>query len=166
MATAEWDEYRAAQALSYARSVRRKFSAFNTANRLLGEAIRKAQPGGVSYEGRDMPGSPNVYGDAVPDAVVDIESAREQLELRRADREAAKSEFWAVMFSMEHIEYGELVWKRHIDYDEEEKQLTWFSVADSMNKSESWCKQHERAALVELYEFMPHTEREAMQPAV
>ncbi len=34
---------------------------------------RMLSPSGICYEGRDMPGSPNAYGDAIPDGLARVE---------------------------------------------------------------------------------------------
>lgn len=163
MATDEYDRYRAGKAEHYLRDVQRALNNEAKAKRRYYEALRSlGEPSGISYEGKDLPGSPNAYGDAIPDGIAEAdEELRYALELHK-ECNAMKAECQRAFDAMDNPAYSnilELYYLRGSD-------TTWQQVASEVKRSDSWCRNNKTAALCDLYNTMPHRYRDPRHQAV
>ena len=67
----EYDQLRAGHALAYLRTVHAAKSRLDQMQRRRGEQLERMGIKGMRYTG--MPGSPNAYGDAIPDGVARLD---------------------------------------------------------------------------------------------
>lgn len=164
--TAEWDEHRADLARKYLRHIANVKARERRAKADYYERLRTVmEASGISYEGKDMPGNPNAYGDAIPDAVAEADEILTTITAQAAEWQRELSEYQLIM--LEDYAHERLLYYHYIE------RMEWEQVAAAMLAdpsitacSASWCKSHHRAALVDMYENMPHTWREPRVQAV
>lgn len=161
MATAEWDDLRAAQSRKYLTKAHND----DVRARMVARRCRKPlddleHPKGVSYEGRDMPGSPNAYGDAIPDAVAAADEQQRTAAPSLEEWQRSFTRAWDILNQMDDPYHSELLYQRVL------MGRTWQETAQGVGYSQRWCQEHERAALVELYAYLPFEWRIPRQPAI
>lgn len=164
--TAEWDEHRASLARKYLRHIAGIAAYERRAKADYNERLRTLmEPAGVCYEGRDMPRNPNMYADAIPDGIAEADEVLSALTVQLANIRAELAEYRSIM--LDNYAYGLLLHLRHVEglgWDKVESEMAadpWVRAC-----SASWCRAHEKAALVDMYEHMPHKWREPRQPAI
>lgn len=124
------------------------------------QAKEDLMPAGVSYEGADMPGSPNAYGDAIPDGLSLIQD-------RIADY-TALLDAWAVESERAIAALNMLGDARHRAVLTRRYILAQgvAKTALRMCYSEPHVYELTQAALCELYDYLPPDAREPRHQAV
>ena len=154
----EYDQLRAGHALAYLRTVHAAKSRLDQMQRRRGEQLERMGIKGMRYTG--MPGSPNAYGDAIPDGVARLDAIDACIADAEGQWQEAVAECMRALFAMPTPEYSELLERRYLDGD------MWATVAVRMGRSCSWCQYSNAPALVELYGTMPHAYRLPAHQAV
>lgn len=157
-ALSEYDRLRISRAKDYLRSVRSARQRLDQMQIRRADQLFAMQVKGMQYTG--LPASPNSYGDAVPDGVAKLDVIDAAISDASAQWEASIAECLAALCSMPTPEYSALLEHRYINGS------TWRNVALALDRSVSWCTHSEAEALIELYEFLPHSRRLPRHPAV
>ena len=154
----EYDRLRISRAKDYLRSVRSARQRLDQMRIRRADQLFSMQVKGMQYTG--LPANPNSYGDAVPDGVGKLDAIDAAISDAAAQWESAMAECMATLLSMATPEYSALLEHRYINGS------TWRNVALALDRSVSWCTHSEPEALIELYEFLPHSRRLPRHPAV
>lgn len=117
-------------------------------------------PNGISYEGRDMPGSPNAYGDAIPDGLARIEEERAKERGLRIERELAASRFRQDLMSLPLEVDNGCLWARYVRHQDVTR------CCREYGREDTWWYEREADELDALYEIMPHTWRQQVPNAM
>lgn len=157
-ALSEYDRLRVSRAKDYLRSVRSARLHLNQMQIRRADQLFAMQVKGMQYTG--LPANPNSYGDAVLDGVGKLDAIDAAIGDASAQWESAMAECMASLLSMPTPEYSSLLEHRYINGS------TWRNVALALDRSVSWCTHSEPEALIELYEFLPHSRRLPRHPAV
>lgn len=155
------DEYQQLQercARQYLRHCAGAAKRADAAYRRIAERRKATEPKAIVYTG--MPGSPNSYGDAVPDAVAEIDALTAEYVSIAERADADTLECVRALDAMETFVHAELLRLRYLDCE------TWAAVARKVERSTTWCFDHDGIALRELYDLMPHQWRIPRQPAL
>lgn len=154
----EYDRLRISRAKDYLRSVRSARQRLDQMQIRRADQLFAMQVKGMQYTG--LPASPNSYGDAVPDGVAKLDVIDAAISDASAQWEASIAECLAALCAMPTPEYSMLIEHRYINGS------MWRDVAAALDRSVSWCTHSEGEALIELYEFLPHSHRLPRHPAV
>lgn len=152
--------YRIEAARAYMERIRSLYMEADTARELAEQAREQLMPAGVSYEGADMPGSPNAYGDAIPDGLAIIQD--------RIVDYTALLDAWAVESERAIAALGMLGKASHRAVLTRRYILAQ-SVAKTalaLSYSEPHVYELTQAALCELYDYLPPDAREPRHQAV
>lgn len=148
-------------AKGYLRDVRSAEQALEHLRQLEQSQRDKMGVNGVQY--RAEPGSPNSYGDAIPDGVAKLTTIQEQIENQRRIAEERQSSWLALITKMDYDQWDVL--NRY--YVE---GWTWARIGGGMGLTKA--QELRNAGLVALYDLMPATDgngkayRPGRQPAV
>ena len=154
----DFDHLRATRARSYLASVRAAKARLSRQRDRRAEQLEQMGVKAIVYTG--MPGSPNSYGDAIPDGVAKLDSVDDSISAAIAEWEEAITQAIKSLYAMPDSDYSELLERRYIDGE------IWGAVAQSMGKSVSWCQYSKVPALIQLYDTMPSEYRIPRVPAL
>ena len=158
MRSAEGDAHRAEVARAYMRHVRGLHLALRRLQDEIDAARSTMSLSGIRYD--PMPKSPNPYGDAIPDGYIRVQDliaayATEQAECVEEQSRAHEA------LRMIADERGRYVLTAHYLLGR-----TWGEVAFETGYSRDYVKELARAALTELFDFLPPGWREPRYPAI
>lgn len=148
-------------AKGYLRDVRSAEQALEHLQQLEQSQRDKMGVNGVQY--RSEPGSPNSYGDAIPDGVAKLTTIQKQIENQRRIAEERQSSWLALITKMDYDQWDVLN-RYYIE------GWTWARIGGGMGITKA--QELRNAGLVELYDLMPATDgngkvyRPGRQPAV
>ena len=148
-------------AKGYLRDVRSAEQALEHLQELEQRQRDKMDLNGVQY--RAEPGSPNAYGDAIPDGVAKLTAIQGEIANQRRIAEERQSSWLALITRMDYDQWDVL--NRY--YVE---GWTWARIGSDMGITKA--QELRNAGLVELYDLMPATDgngkvyRPGRQPAV
>lgn len=154
----EFDALRAQRAKSYLVAVRAAKARLSRQRDRRAEQLEQMGLKAIVYTG--MPGSPNSYGDAIPDGVAKLDSVDDSISVAMADWEEMLSKAMKSLYAMPNPDYSELLERRYIDGE------IWGAVANALGKSVSWCQYSKAPALIQLYDTMPSEYRIPRVPAL
>lgn len=114
---------------------------------------------GVQYS--DMPGSPNAYGDAIPDGIARLEDKIRSYCTELAEWIDVEHEAHEAMKSLEDARYCELLWSHYV------MEKSWEQIAVDMSYSYEYVrKELFETSLESLYHVMPEQWRRDFPNAV
>lgn len=154
----EFDHLRAMRARNYLASVRAAKARLSRQRDRRAEQLEQMGLKAIIYTG--MPGSPNSYGDAIPDGVAKLDSVNDSISVAMADWEEMLAQAMQSLYSMPDPDYSELLERRYIDGE------IWGAVANALGRSVSWCQYSKVPALIQLYDTMPSEYRIPRVPAL
>lgn len=117
--------------------------------------MRRLDVNGVQY--RSEPGSPNAYGDAIPDGIAELDELRAEHDAVRPELQSRLDAWNGLMLRMDYSHWNVL--NRHYVKGETWQQIDHWAPRTT---AQAW----RNDALVELYELMPYTFRVEQQPAI
>lgn len=156
--SAEGDRFRASCSRAYMEHVRDLSLSVRRLQAEIDSAREMLMPGAARIDG--MPGSPNVYADALPDGVAELQG---MIADYCAELASCVEEQRAAHDALSRLsgEAGRSVLALHYV-----SGLTWERAAAQVGYSVPWAKEIARAALAELYDFLPPGWAAPRHPAV
>ena len=156
--SSEGDRFRASCSRAYMEHVRDLSLSVRRLQAEIDSAREMLMPGAARIDG--MPASPNAYADAIPDGVADLQDLVADY---CAELAACVEEQRAAHAALSHLsgEAGRTVLALHYV-----SGLTWERAAAQVGYSAPWAKEIARAALAELYDFLPPGWAAPRHPAV
>lgn len=156
--SAEGDAHRAEASRGYLRHVRMMCYAAARIKSDIDEAREMLLPGAVCYD--SQPGSPNAYGDAIPDGIGRLHELIAEYSGELAEMASERHEAKRALDRLSDPRGGYAL-SEHYLHDE-----PWPEVAEAAGYSEQHVKLIARAALVELYDYLPFRYRDPRHPAI
>lgn len=160
------------QALRWLGKVRREAQALGTARMQARDAYEGLlSPKGVAYQGRDLPGSPNAYGDAIPDGLARVETLMDatafvDMELLQRAVEVVTSSLpgCARMYALAY--YLGVTGAVGLGSPGYTGPLTWHECERAFGVTRSHMGMQIRQGYESIYQAMPHTARDAASQAL
>lgn len=154
----EWRRLRVAKAREYCEHVGDLMTECGALSERARRIRERMDVGGIAYDGPQ--GSPNAYGDAIPDGVAALEEAL-------GERDALINEAAAEVLGFQRCVQKVSDPRHRAVLDAKYVQgMTWAEVEQATNITERWCRELCCDALDELYDLMPHQWREMVPRAV
>ena len=121
------------------------------------EQERRMQPRGTRLTG--MPRNPNAYADAIPDGMNRLQALDDVIDRYTVEWGELMAEATAALLAMPSYEHQALLEAKYLD------GLTWNAIPQRVMKGKTWCQEHLKPALVELYDLMPTSEKAPIEHA-
>lgn len=162
----------ARQAAGWLDGVRREAQALGNARMQARDAYEgMLSPKGVRYQGRDVPGSPNAYGDAIPDGLARVDALMDATAF--VDMELLERAVGVVTHALQGTArmyalayYLGITGAVGLGSPDYAGPLSWCEMERAFGASRSTMSLAMREGREAIYELMPHTARDVASQAL